>query len=566
MIDLDIRTLAIILVVINAFLTLMMGAYWVSQKTYEGFSMWVVSLLTSSLGFFLLSLRGIIPDLLSIPVSNTLLITGIMFRTDSVLRFLWSRPMKPWYYGLTIPVFLLFSYFTFVQENFLVRNSLNAYLTILALLVTGFYALGPGKNGDRTIRLSLSGSLVGAAAFVLVRNWYYIGWYPGASVFSGDVTNMLLYMALIISTILSTGFFLMLHMARSQSELRSSEERYRHLSENLPDYVVLHDGDRILYANPSAAAVLGTDPEDMVGKSLFRFLTEKSALSTRDRLAGLMAGSKSVPPGEIDILLPGGATRHCITKTTPVTDGGERVFLSVITDITEQKRAENALFQANQKLKILSSITRHDIKNQLTALAGYLEISKMTVGDPVMTADFIAREQRIAGTIGRQIDFTRIYQDLGTMAPAWQDVGMSFSRAAASLPMREVRTEIGVPGLEVYADPLFEKVSYNLVENALRHGGPGLHTIRVFGHETEDGYLLVCEDDGAGISDSDRERIFESGFGKNTGFGLFLTREILGITGIAITGNSTPGQGARFQISIPRGSYRFRDSPPSKNA
>lgn len=53
------------------------------------------------------------------------------------------------------------------------------------------------------------------------------------------------------------------------------------------------------------------------------------------------------------------------------------------------------------------------------------------------------------------------------------------------------------------------------------------------------------------------ERIFEQGFGKNTGLGLFLSREILAITGITITENGTPGKGARFEITVPKGAYRF---------
>jgi signal transduction histidine kinase len=53
------------------------------------------------------------------------------------------------------------------------------------------------------------------------------------------------------------------------------------------------------------------------------------------------------------------------------------------------------------------------------------------------------------------------------------------------------------------------------------------------------------------------ERIFEQGFGKNTGLGLFLSREILAITGLTINKNGVPGTGARFEITVPKGAYRF---------
>ena len=71
---------------------------------------------------------------------------------------------------------------------------------------------------------------------------------------------------------------------------------------------------------------------------------------------------------------------------------------------------------------------------------------------------------------------------------------------------------------------------------------------------------MICEDDGVGIETGIKEKIFERGFGNNTGLGLFLTREILMITGITIRETGEPGSGARFIISLPKGTYRFPDA------
>ncbi len=115
----------------------------------------------------------------------------------------------------------------------------------------------------------------------------------------------------------------------------------------------------------------------------------------------------------------------------------------------------------------------------------------------------------------------------------------------------------GDPGLEVFADPLLEKVFYNLIDNALRYGGEQMTAIRV-SHRGEGGNLvLAVEDNGAGISAEDKPKLFTKGFGKNTGHGLFLSREILAITGITITENGEPGKGARFEITVPEGAFRI---------
>jgi signal transduction histidine kinase len=104
---------------------------------------------------------------------------------------------------------------------------------------------------------------------------------------------------------------------------------------------------------------------------------------------------------------------------------------------------------------------------------------------------------------------------------------------------------------------MLEKVFANLVDNSLRHG-EHVSAIR-FSYEKSDdtGLSIVYEDNGAGVADVDKERIFQKGFGKNTGFGLFLSREILGITGLSIKENGIPGNGARFEITVPEGKFRF---------
>jgi signal transduction histidine kinase len=80
--------------------------------------------------------------------------------------------------------------------------------------------------------------------------------------------------------------------------------------------------------------------------------------------------------------------------------------------------------------------------------------------------------------------------------------------------------------------------------------------IHITSREEGGALVLVFEDNGIGIPQKDKNRLFTKGFGKNTGLGLFLSREILSITGITITENGEPGKGARFEITVPKGMYR----------
>ena len=74
---------------------------------------------------------------------------------------------------------------------------------------------------------------------------------------------------------------------------------------------------------------------------------------------------------------------------------------------------------------------------------------------------------------------------------------------------------------------------------------------------TVDGLVLFFEDNGGGIPDANKEKIFERGYGTQQGMELFLVREILGITGITIRETGRYGSGARFEMTIPKRSYRF---------
>ena len=169
-------------------------------------------------------------------------------------------------------------------------------------------------------------------------------------------------------------------------------------------------------------------------------------------------------------------------------------------------------------------------------------------------------QRKIADTITRQLSFTKDYEDLGVKSAVWQDVGTLVSSTMNELPMQNVGVENGCPGLEVFADPLLEKVFYNLIDNSLHYGGDTMKAIRITAEEQGENLRIIYEDDGNGISADDKKQLFTRGFGRHTGLGLFLSREILSITGITITENGEPGKGVRFEITVPNGAWRFTNS------
>lgn len=221
----------------------------------------------------------------------------------------------------------------------------------------------------------------------------------------------------------------------------------------------------------------------------------------------------------------------------------------VSTNITEQKMTEKSLIEANKKLNLLNCITRHDILNQITVLMGYLDLSLMDCenDDQRITLE---KQKSAIDTIYHQILFTRDYQDIGVKAPAWQEVPALLHNASRMVDHEGVEIENRCGMLKIFADPLLEKVFYNLIDNSVRHGGQ-ISKISFYFDKIPHGIKLFCEDNGTGIPDEEKEVIFKQGYGKNSGLGLFLIREILSITGLEIHETGHYGEGAKFEITVP---------------
>jgi PAS domain S-box-containing protein len=346
---------------------------------------------------------------------------------------------------------------------------------------------------------------------------------------------------------------------RAEAMLADSEERFRGIFDMINDGIQINEFEpgkepgKFLNLNDVACRMLQYTREELMNLSPLDITSDYHNRPVDQILGELSTRGYSVFETEHrrkdGTLIPVEIHSHIVHLQ------GENVAISVIRDITERKRDEYALQEANKKLNLLSSITRHDINNQLTVLIGFLSMLKKKQPDSTFD-DYFRKINTAAGRISDMIQFTGEYESIGVAAPAWQDVHTLVDTAAQQAPPGKVTVKNDLPGgLEVFADLLIIKVFYNLMDNAARYGGT-ITTIRFFDEKSGDDHLIVCEDDGAGIPADEKEQIFGRGFGRNTGMGLFLAREILAITGITITETGTPGKGARFEVKVPDGMYR----------
>jgi PAS domain S-box-containing protein len=391
--------------------------------------------------------------------------------------------------------------------------------------------------------------------------------------------------------------------AREQA-LRASQEQYRRIVETANEGIwALDSGFITTFVNQKLADMLGHPADELVGHPITEFLVEEELSDHERRVQTRHRGG--FERYERRLCRKDGEVVWCIISGTPVFDstGEFRGSFAMLTDISARKTAEQELGNkvselnaaneemvmtleelrsaeeslvarnhelekqrealvasgeslrlANRKLNLLSNITRHDVLNQLTALNSYIELSRLTPQGN--SENYIDRQLEIINRIHQQILFTRDYQDIGVMAPCWQDVRKAVGNSAAGLDLSGIRMDLDIPEVEIYADPLLQKAFYNILDNTIRYSEKATH-VAVSCQPGPNGLVIAIEDDGVGIDPSEKTFIFKKGVGKNTGFGLFLTSEILQMTGLSITETGTLGTGARFEILIPEGAYRF---------
>ena len=356
---------------------------------------------------------------------------------------------------------------------------------------------------------------------------------------------------------------------RKQAEeaLRESEVRFRTMSDWTQDweYWLTHNRE-VVYCSPSIESITGYSADEFIAdKDLIDRMIhpdDRALWEEHIPLHTERGDQQNDNPTEIEfrIITKDGKTSWIshICRAIYADDGtwaGRRISNR---DITQRKQAEDTLRTINKKLNLLSSITRHDIINQVNAAEMFVELMEMEGDIPPdsKAAEDMNKVADALKTIERQIVFTRDYQDLGVHSPDWQKVGRLIDNTTPTgIQGLTVLNEVG--GLEIYADPLFEKVIFNLFDNAVRYGET-ITTIRFRSEETPEGFRFICEDDGVGVPADVKEKIFNRQHYQHTGLGLFLSREIVSITGMTIAETGVPGEGARFEIFVPDGMWRLK--------
>jgi signal transduction histidine kinase len=209
----------------------------------------------------------------------------------------------------------------------------------------------------------------------------------------------------------------------------------------------------------------------------------------------------------------------------------------------------------NEKLRVVGGLTRHDVNNKLTAIAGYTYLARNKLPGNSEVLNYLKQIEASIEQTAQIFDFAKAYEMLGVEELAYVDVERTVDEAVSLFPsMKNIKVMNDCHGLTVLADSLLKQFFYNLIDDSLKYGEK-LSWIRVYYKEKNGGHLdMIYEDNGVGIPQAAKPKLFHEGYttGKGSGYGLYLIKRMMEAYGWTIQEAGTPSKGAQFTITIPK--------------
>jgi len=346
---------------------------------------------------------------------------------------------------------------------------------------------------------------------------------------------------------------------KAEEALRESEKKLRFLLENIPDFVITVDRNhKILMINRGVPSVT---VEQAIGTKLYNYVEPAHHEIMRKSLEKVFQTGMPEKYAVLGMGPKGPNTVWYETRVSPNKRDDRVISVTLISsDITERKKAEKALRgtmeelkMTNEKMRVVGRLTRHDVRNKLSAVTGNIFLTRQKVSGDREALTCLDDAESAVRQVERIFDFARTYEKLGVEELAYMNVEKSV-REAVSLfaDLHGVKLVNDCRGLTVLADSLLRQLFYNLIDNSLKYGEK-VSKIRIYYKEERKHQLkLVYEDDGVGIPKAEKEKIFKEGYGKGTGYGLYLIRKMCEVYGWSIRGTGKQGKGAEFTITIPK--------------
>ncbi|MCD4818389.1 MAG: PAS domain S-box protein [Candidatus Cloacimonetes bacterium] len=344
-------------------------------------------------------------------------------------------------------------------------------------------------------------------------------------------------------------------LKQAEHALRKSEKQFRLIAENTSDNIAITTFDlkaTYQYLSPSLKSMVGYDQKDLLGKSFFNFVhpEDKKVIVPllkkylNMKIKKLLTGKESKVSETIEYRFINKAGKWRNFQSTVNLIGKQLITLT--RDITERKKAEEAIKIGRERLKMLNKIIRHDLSNDFVVIKSATKIFKAT-SDVDMLTEIEKRVNKSLETIANYREYEYFIDSNSNLNE------VELRKLINNLIVEFPNIKFNIQGnCKVYGDDALGSIFINLITNSIKHGNSSEIGIKI----SSDRNLCKIKfiDNGIGIPDKIKDKIFNEGFfyGKtgHTGIGLHIVRKTVESYGGSITVKKNKPNGAVFIIVL----------------
>ncbi|WP_175452802.1 PAS domain S-box protein [Halorientalis regularis] len=350
-----------------------------------------------------------------------------------------------------------------------------------------------------------------------------------------------------------------------EEALEATQEKLRKIIDLVPDLIFVKNREgEYLLANETTAKFYGMEPEDVEGRHETEVIpsVEDSEEFRQDDIEVIESGEAKFVPEE-ELTTADGETRILQTTKIPyqVPESGEDAVLGYARDVTDLTEYQHKLESQRDNLEILNQVVRHDIRNDLQLVLAYAEMLATCVdpeGDEYV--------EQVLDATRDAIDITTTARDV-TRVMLQSDVDLTPVRLRPALESEVdnvrsnyeeglVRIDGTIPDIEVLGDGMLKSVFRNLLKNAIQHNDKEVPEVSVSATQEDDIVAVRIADNGPGISDERKEKIFQQGEmgldSEGTGLGLYLVETLVDRYGGSVYAEDNDPMGAVFVVELLR--------------
>ena len=365
---------------------------------------------------------------------------------------------------------------------------------------------------------------------------------------------------------------------KAVSEKLESEEKYRELSETIADMIfTINLKGEFTYLNPECENITGFSADEFIGRSFTELVMPECLEITVENFKKGISG-EIIPNYEIEL-------RHKDGKSIPVElnvramhDSKDNVIgrIGVARDISQRKKMELVMFhimkqleEKNKELEDYTYTVSHDLKAPLVTIQGFSELLGTQYADQLddKAKHYLDRINQGSDNLARLVSDLLELSRAGRKTKDFElhdfneILGMSLDGLEAKIVDNNVKIEKPDDFPEIYCDDMrLSQVISNLIGNSINYMGDGKSSTIQIGWAENDGmYEFWVQDNGVGIRDEDKDRIFNiferaaESSAEGTGIGLSIVKKIIHVHGGDIWVESEFGYGSKFTFTIPVG-------------